>query len=112
MDFEYSERLPVRNNKTIAELVTSGIVYNRPQVEVEVQNVYNEDKAELVLKYTNHEERDCERRHIVVSGEDDELTINALATSDEPLPGLQVGMKSVVRNIRASLAGKASSEAV
>ena len=110
MRFEYSDTLDVNNRSNAVEVVTSGLITNRKNIEVEKQNIHSDTQAEVVLRYTGHKNKDCETRHIVVSTEDDQITVNAIANSDQRASGLEVGIKSIVRNIRSSIAGRVDAE--
>jgi hypothetical protein len=112
MKFSYHEKIPVRNERNAAEVATSNLVKNRRNLEVIEENHYDNSHAEVILKHTSEEEKNCERRHIIVSGEDEIVTINAFLLSDVRVPGLKVDIKGTARNIYSTVAGRVEAEQV
>lgn len=112
MKFRYHEKIPVRNGKNAAEVATSNLVKNRRNLEVVDENHYDDSYAEVILKHTAEEEKNCERRHIIVSGENDVVTINAFVQSEERVPSLKVAIKGTARNIYSTVAGRVKAEQV
>jgi hypothetical protein len=112
MEFQYHEKIPVKNERNAAKVATSNLVKNRRNLEVVEENNYDDSYAEVILKHTAKEEKSCERRHIVVSGENDIVTINAFLKSEEHVPSLKVGIKGTARNIYSTVAGRVEAEQV
>lgn len=110
MEFSYHEKIPVKNGRNAAEVATSNLIKNRRNLEVVEENHYHNSYAEVILKHTAEEEKNCERRHIIVSGEDDIVTINAFLQSEVCVPGLKVDLKGTARNIYSSVAGRVKAE--
>lgn len=112
MEFTYNKKIPIKNSRNAAEVATSNIVKGRRNVEVVEENYYNNNFAEVILIHTAEEDKDCQRRHIIVSGEEDEVTINAVLRSSERVSGLEVGIKGTARNIYSEVAGLVRAEEI
>lgn len=104
MRYEFTEKIEIAEEKSVVDIIHSGVIYNRENVEIKRQAT-SEDRTELVLGYTGHKEKEREENEISIAGSENEIIIDSTIECSGKAPGVKVGFKGVVRNIRSSIAG-------
>lgn len=104
MQYKFTEKIEIAEDKSVKEIVHSGVIYNRENVEIKRQAT-SEDQAVLVLRYTGHRQKEKDKNEISIAGSGNEIIIDSAVECPGNAPGVKVGFKGVVRNIRSSIAG-------